>query len=77
VKVQEIIKAALLQDSEEKNPALQVQRVTTCPNFRHLPYWCCQPYFRSTRLEALTGDTVSGLEALTGDTPYILRVAPS
>ena len=59
VDAQQIIKAEPMEDSKKEIPDIQVQRVETCANFKHLPHWVCQPYFRSTRLEAITGDTVS------------------
>lgn len=57
VDAQQIIKAELIEDSKKEIPDIQVQRVETCANFKHLPHWVCQPYFRSTRLEAIAGDT--------------------
>jgi len=54
IEVQEVIKKELVREEQLNQPAVQVQRVSTCDNFRALPYWRCQPYFRSTRIEAIT-----------------------
>ena len=53
------IRAALQEEAARDAPSVQIQEVSTCHNFKQLPYWKCQPYFRSTRLEALTQDAVS------------------
>lgn len=61
LEVQKVIKRELVREAELNQPHVQVQRVSTCENFRSLPYWRCQPYFRSSRIEAISHIKTEGV----------------